>query len=120
MSCQGLVGELQSSDRVVVTSECPCAKMMPHWEELEIQGRIRRAASLTNAVLALVDSSSRTERLMESDRGRSGVALHLLIGFLRRLQQPLYIQDWFGQLPSVLAAVATALSYGENVQLRFN
>jgi uncharacterized membrane protein YoaK (UPF0700 family) len=70
--------------------------------------------NLTNAVLALVDSSSRTRPLMESDSRRLRGALHLLIGFFAgcvvAAAAVMYLGDWAWSLPAVLAAVAVALS----------
>jgi uncharacterized membrane protein YoaK (UPF0700 family) len=70
--------------------------------------------NLTNAVLALVDSSSRTQPLMESDSRRLRGALHLLIGFfvgcVVAAAAVMYLGDWAWSLPAALAAVAVALS----------
>jgi uncharacterized membrane protein YoaK (UPF0700 family) len=69
--------------------------------------------NLTNAVLALVDSSSRTRPLMESDSRRLRGALHLLIGFLMgcvvAAAADMYLGDWAWSLPAALAGVAVAL-----------
>lgn len=69
--------------------------------------------NLTNAVLALVDSSSRTRPLMESDSRRLRGALHLLIGFLMgcvvAAAAVMYLGDWAWSLPAALAGVAVAL-----------
>ena len=68
--------------------------------------------NLTNAVLGLVDSSSRRP-LMESDSRRVSGALHLLAGFfvgcVLATAALLYIGDWAWSLPAALAAVAIAL-----------
>jgi uncharacterized membrane protein YoaK (UPF0700 family) len=69
--------------------------------------------NLTNAVLGLVDSSSRTP-LMESDSRRLAGALHLLVGFflgcLLATPALMYLGDWAWSLPAALAAVAVTLS----------
>ena len=69
--------------------------------------------NLTNAVLGLVDLSSRTQPLMESDRWRLTGALQLLVGFLvgcvLATAALIYLGDWAWSLPAVLAAVAVAL-----------
>jgi uncharacterized membrane protein YoaK (UPF0700 family) len=70
--------------------------------------------NLTNAVLGLVDLSSRTQPLMESDSRRLTGALHLLIGFfvgcVVATVGVVYLGDWAWSLPAVLAAVAVALN----------
>lgn len=70
--------------------------------------------NLTNAVLALVDSSSQTRPLMESDTQRLRAALHLLIGFFAgcvvAAVAVMYLGDWAWSLPTALAAVAVGLS----------
>jgi uncharacterized membrane protein YoaK (UPF0700 family) len=70
--------------------------------------------NLTNAVLALVDSSSRTQPLMESDSRRLRDALHLLLGFfvgcVVAAAAVAYLGDWAWSLPVALAVVAVALS----------
>jgi len=70
--------------------------------------------NLTNAVLALVDSSSRTQPLIESDSRRLRGALHLLIGFFLgcvvAAAAVVYLGDWAWLFPAGLAAVAVALS----------
>jgi uncharacterized membrane protein YoaK (UPF0700 family) len=70
--------------------------------------------NLTNAVLALVDSTLRTQPLMESDSRRLTGALHLLIGFFVGCVVAgaaiVYLGDWAWSLPAALAAVAVALS----------
>ena len=69
--------------------------------------------NLTNAVLGLVDSSSRTQPLMESDTRRLTGALHLLVGFfvgcVLATVALMYLGDWAWSLPAALAAVAVAL-----------
>lgn len=69
--------------------------------------------NLTNAVLGLVDSSSRTQPLMESDSRRLMGALHLLVGFLvgcvLATAALMYLGDWAWSLPAALAAVAVTL-----------
>jgi uncharacterized membrane protein YoaK (UPF0700 family) len=66
--------------------------------------------NLTNAVLALVDSSTR----MESDSRQLKGSLHLLIGFfvgcVAAAAAEMYLGDWAWSLPAVLAAIAVALS----------
>lgn len=70
--------------------------------------------NLTNAVLGLVDLSSRSRPLMESDRRRLTGALHLIIGFfvgcVVAAAAVTYLGDWAWSFPAVLAAVAVALS----------
>jgi uncharacterized membrane protein YoaK (UPF0700 family) len=69
--------------------------------------------NLTNAVLALVDSSSRAQPLIESDSRRLMGALHLLVGFfvgcVVAAVSVVYLGDWAWSLPAALAAVAVAL-----------
>ncbi len=69
--------------------------------------------NLTNAVLALVDSSSQTEPLMESDSKRLRDALHLLAGFfvgcVLATAALMYLGDWAWSLPAALAGAAVAL-----------
>jgi len=69
--------------------------------------------NLTNAVLALVDLSSRTQPLLKDDRKRLSGALNLLVGFflgcVAATAALLYVGDWAWSLPAVLAAVAVAL-----------
>jgi uncharacterized membrane protein YoaK (UPF0700 family) len=68
--------------------------------------------NLTNAVLALVDSSSRTEPLMESNRKRLRGALHLLVGFfvgcVVATAALMYLGDWAWSIPAALAGAAVA------------
>jgi uncharacterized membrane protein YoaK (UPF0700 family) len=76
--------------------------------------------NLTNAVLGLVDSSSRTQPLMESDSRRLSGALHLLVGFFVGcvLAAPavMYLGDWAWSLPAALAAVGVALCSGGEIK----
>jgi len=69
--------------------------------------------NLTNAVLALVDLSSRTQPLLKDDSKRLAGALNLLVGFflgcVAATAALLYVGDWAWSLPAVLAAVAVAL-----------
>src|SRR5215831_8410457 len=69
--------------------------------------------NLTNAVLALVDSSARTQPLMESDSRRLRGALPLLIGFfvgcVAGAAAVSLLGDWAWSLPVVLAAAIVAL-----------
>lgn len=69
--------------------------------------------NLTNAVLALVDSSSQTQPLMESDTKRLSAAVHLLVGFFAgcvvAAAAVMYLGDWAWSLPAALAAMAVAL-----------
>jgi len=68
--------------------------------------------NLTNVVLAIVDSSSRTP-LMGSDSGKLTSALHLLVGFfvgcVVAAAAVMYLGDWAWSLPAVLCATAVAL-----------
>jgi uncharacterized membrane protein YoaK (UPF0700 family) len=68
--------------------------------------------NLTNAVLGLVDASSRTQPLMESDSKRVTGALHLLAGFfvgcVLATAALMYLGDWAWSLPAALAAMAVA------------
>src|SRR6516162_502506 len=78
--------------------------------------------NLTNAVLGLVDISSRTH-LIESDSRRLPAALHLLVGFfvgcVVATVALMYLGDWAWSLPAALAAVAIGIAgwRGESVQL---
>jgi uncharacterized membrane protein YoaK (UPF0700 family) len=69
--------------------------------------------NLTNAVLALMDSSSQTEQT-ESDSRRQKGTLHLLIGFfvgcVAAAAAEMFLGDWAWSLPAAVAAVAVALS----------
>jgi uncharacterized membrane protein YoaK (UPF0700 family) len=73
--------------------------------------------NLTNAVLALLDTSSRTQPLMTNDSTRLKSALRLLIGFffgcVTAAAAVMYFGDWAWSLPALLAAVAVALSSGK-------
>jgi uncharacterized membrane protein YoaK (UPF0700 family) len=68
--------------------------------------------NLTNAVLGLVDLTSRTQPLMENDSRRLTGALHLLVGFfvgcVLASAALMYLRDWAWSLPAALAAVAVA------------
>ena len=68
--------------------------------------------NLTTAILGLVDLSSRTQPLMESDSRRLTGTLHLLIGFflgcVLATAALMYLGDWAWSLPAALAAVALA------------
>ena len=65
--------------------------------------------NLTNAVLALVDLSSRTRPLMDGDTRRLRNALHLLAGFfvgcVLATASLMYLGDWAWLLPAALAAL---------------
>jgi uncharacterized membrane protein YoaK (UPF0700 family) len=69
--------------------------------------------NLTNAVLALMDSSSPMQPLTESNTKRLRAALHLLIGFfvgcVVAAVAVMYLGDWAWSLPAVLAGAAVAL-----------
>ena len=69
--------------------------------------------NLTNAVLGLVDSSSRTQPLMEGHTKRLTGALHLLVGFFAGCVMAtaalMYLGDWAWSLPAALALLAVAL-----------
>ena len=71
--------------------------------------------NLTNAVLGLMDLSSRTQPLMESDRRRLTGALHLLVGFfvgcVLATAVLMYLGDWAWSVPATLAAVTVALCF---------
>ena len=68
--------------------------------------------NLTNAVLGLVDLSSRTQPLMERDGRRLTGALHLLVGFfvgcVLAAAALMCLGDWAWSLPAALAGVAVA------------
>jgi len=70
--------------------------------------------NLTNAVLGLVDLSSRTEPLMANDSRRFWSSLYLLLGFfvgcIFATAALMYLGDWAWSLPAALAAVAVALA----------
>ena len=69
--------------------------------------------NLTNAVLALLDSSSQTAPRESDDRRQIG-ALRLLLGFfvgcVVAAAGEMYLGDWAWFLPAAVAAVAVALS----------
>ena len=69
--------------------------------------------NLTNAVLGVVDLSSRAQPLTQIDNRRLTGALHLLIGFFLgcviATAALMYIGDWAWLLPAVLAGVAAGL-----------
>jgi uncharacterized membrane protein YoaK (UPF0700 family) len=69
--------------------------------------------NLTNAVLALVDSSWQMQPLMESNPKRLRASLHLLIGFFAgcvlAAAAVMYLADWAWSLPAALAVAAVAL-----------
>jgi uncharacterized membrane protein YoaK (UPF0700 family) len=68
--------------------------------------------NLTNAVLAIMDSSSQTP-LIGSDSRRLTGALYLLVGFfvgcVVAAAAVMYLGDWAWSLPAALSAVAVAL-----------
>src|SRR5262249_24801493 len=70
--------------------------------------------NLTNAVLGLVDLSSRIQPLMGSDSRRLTGALHLLIGFfvgcVVATAGLMYLGDWAWALPAVVAGRGGAFS----------
>jgi len=70
--------------------------------------------NLTNAVLALVDLSSRKQPLLKDDSKRLSGALNLLVGFflgcVAATAALMYVGDWAWSLPAVLAAVAIVKS----------
>jgi uncharacterized membrane protein YoaK (UPF0700 family) len=76
--------------------------------------------NLTNAVLGLVDLSSRTQPLTEIDRSRIRGTLHLLLGFfvgcVAATAAVAYLSDWAWSFPAALAAVAVALSESKSQQ----
>jgi uncharacterized membrane protein YoaK (UPF0700 family) len=78
--------------------------------------------NLTNAVLGLVDLSSRTQPLTHIDGSRIRDTLHLLVGFfvgcVTAAAAVMYLGDWAWSFPAVLAAVA--LSKGKSQQLDKN
>jgi uncharacterized membrane protein YoaK (UPF0700 family) len=83
---------------------------------LAIPGAISTAVmtgNLTNAVLYLMDSLSRRQKLMPADAGRSKRSLLLLLGFLVGciLAAAAFsvMGDWAWSLPVALAAVALVL-----------
>jgi uncharacterized membrane protein YoaK (UPF0700 family) len=76
--------------------------------------------NLTNAVLGLLDLSSRIQPLMDGDNRRIQGALHLLIGFfvgcIVAAPAVVYLGDWAWSLPAALAAVAVAFCPGEEIR----
>jgi len=76
--------------------------------------------NLTNAVLGLVDLSSRIQPLMDGDNRRILGALHLLVGFfvgcIVAAPAVMYLGDWAWSLPAVLAAVAVAFCPGDEIR----
>jgi len=74
--------------------------------------------NLTNAVLALVDSSSRVSQTESSSWGLRG-NIDLLIGFfvgcIAAAAAEMYLGDWAWSLPAALAAVAVAFSLGQSM-----
>src|SRR5215469_14714913 len=77
--------------------------------------------NLTNAVLGLVDLSSRTQPLTEIDSSRIRSTLQLLIGFfvgcVAATAAVMYLGDWAWSFPAALAAVAVALSQGDEIKI---
>jgi uncharacterized membrane protein YoaK (UPF0700 family) len=69
--------------------------------------------NLTNVVLSLLDSRSRTQPLMAGDTERLGSSLPLLVGFFLgcvvAAAAVTYLGDWAWSFPVVLAGVALAL-----------
>ena len=80
--------------------------------------------NLTNAVLGFMDMSSRSEPLMEGDRGRLTSALRLLFGFfvgcVLATAALMYLGDWVWSIPAALAAVAVLLRSVHSQALRHN
>ena len=78
--------------------------------------------NLTNAVLAFVDSGSRTQPLMESDITRLQGALRLPIGFflgcVAAAAAVTFLGDWTWSLPAALAGVAVSLARRVRPDLR--
>jgi uncharacterized membrane protein YoaK (UPF0700 family) len=70
--------------------------------------------NLTNAVLAIMDSSSREQPLIADSSRKLRAAVHLLVGFFLGCVVAtvalMYLGDWAWSLPAVLAAVAVALN----------
>jgi uncharacterized membrane protein YoaK (UPF0700 family) len=77
--------------------------------------------NLTNAILGLVELSSRTQPLTQIDSSRIRGTLHLLVGFfvgcVAAAAALTYLGDWAWSFPAALAAVAVALSEGKSQQL---
>jgi uncharacterized membrane protein YoaK (UPF0700 family) len=69
--------------------------------------------NLTNAVLSLLDTESRTQPSMAGDAARLRASLHLLIGFFLgcvvAAAAVTYLGDWAWSFPVVLAGAAAAL-----------
>jgi len=80
--------------------------------------------NLTNAVLGLMDLSSRSKPLMESDSGRLTSALRLIVGFfvgcIIATAALMYLSDWAWSVPAALAAVAVLLGSVHSRALRLN
>jgi uncharacterized membrane protein YoaK (UPF0700 family) len=76
--------------------------------------------NLTNAVLGLIDLSSRRQPLIENDRKRLTGALRLLVAFfvgcVLATAAVMHLGDWAWSLPTALAAVAVALCSGDNIK----
>jgi uncharacterized membrane protein YoaK (UPF0700 family) len=76
--------------------------------------------NLTNAVLGLVDLSSRIQPLMDGDNRRILGALHLLVGFfvgcIVAAPAVMYLGDWAWSLPAALAAVAVAFCPADEIR----
>ena len=77
-----------------------------------------KTGNLTNAVLGLVELSSRTQPLTQIDRRRIRGALHLLVGFfvgcVAAAVAVMYLGDWAWSFPTVLAALVVMLSEGKS------
>jgi uncharacterized membrane protein YoaK (UPF0700 family) len=77
--------------------------------------------NLTNAVLGLVDLSSRTQPLTQIDSSRIRGTVYLLVGFflgcVAAAAAVTYLGDWAWSCPATLAALAVALSEGKSQQL---
>jgi uncharacterized membrane protein YoaK (UPF0700 family) len=69
--------------------------------------------NLTNAVLSLLDTTSRSEPTKAGDAARLTSSLHLLVGFFGgcvvAAAAVTYLGDWAWSFPAVLALVAVAL-----------
>jgi uncharacterized membrane protein YoaK (UPF0700 family) len=77
--------------------------------------------NLTNAVLGLVDLSSRSQPLTQIDGSRIRGTLHLLVGFfvgcVAAAAAVRYLGDWAWSFPAVLAVVAVAISEGDEIKI---
>ena len=77
--------------------------------------------NLTTAVLGLMDLSSRTQPLTQIDSSRIRGTLHLLVGFfvgcVAAAAAVTYLGDWAWSFPAALAAVAVALSEGDETKI---